>query len=173
MADEQVDRFLASLEATFDASVARAEEEAATDLALSLLQDATLADVVRRAGPLEAVCLHGTVTVRSVGTNYLACDAGILLPLSRAIVRSVRGGTPPTITDDPLLSVLRRAARRGARVEITTTGGTVVGRLVRACVDHVVVHESIAGRRNRSDRGEALVGVAAIESIRIVDEAMP
>jgi hypothetical protein len=167
VADEQVDKLIESLEATFDASVARAEDEAASDLALSLLQDATFVEALRHSGPLEAR-IDGRVPapVTEVGDNYLACGSGgsLIVPLGRAVVATTAPGSGPVARETTLLSVLRGHVRRGSIVEVTAHGVAYRGRLAQACIDHLVI--VLAGAAQRGPR-ELLIGVQAIEAISV------
>lgn len=168
MADRHIDRLIESLEATFDAGLARAEEEAASDLALSLLQDAELIDVLRRRGPLNALLPDGiTLPVSSIGENYLACGSSgdVLVPLATAMVAAAPSGPSPQMSGLSLLGLLRQLVRRGRHVEIWGSGVRLRGRLARACADHVVVE---VPRGPDGDGAEVFVGVRALERIRLL-----
>lgn len=153
LADARADRFLAWLDASFDASIAREEDEAASDLALSLRQDRSAFLALRRAGPLEVVMPDGApASVSHLGRDYLATSppAVALLPLDGAIVAVMSRGTRPRVRDRSLAEVLHALARNRAWVELTTNAGLVSGRIVVAASDHLeldgVVRRLIVGR---------------------------
>lgn len=146
MADSGVDRLLASLDATFDASIAREEDEAASDLAHSLLEDLSLGDVLPRVGPLTVVLPGGvSLPVSVVGRDYVAGGSPpTLIPITGALLM-VSGESDPAVMPEDLAAALRRLARAGSTVRATCQGVEVVGRLRRATVDHILM-ETAGGR---------------------------
>jgi hypothetical protein len=142
MADPGLDRVLAELEAAFDAAVTREEDEAAEDLAFSLLQDRPLRDSLIRSGPVSAFLPSGaTRAVVAVGTDYVVCERPVptVIPLRRTVLVRDAEGPVPRSADRDLVGLLRTWARRGAQVELDTDAGTFGGKLVSAGADHVVL----------------------------------
>lgn len=170
VADDNLGSMLGSLEATFDARLARAEDEAASDLAFSLLQDLSLTEALERAGPLQVLRAgHPPIPVTEIGADYLGCAPATFIPLGRAIARPIAGPTPVR-TDQPLVALLRRHARRGTCARVTARGAVHTGVLARACRDHVV----IARRRRGLDAlepasAETFIPLDLIDEIRLED----
>jgi hypothetical protein len=168
-ADDNLRAVLGSLEATFDARVARAEDEAASDLAFSLLQDLSLSEAATRAGALEIVMGdRAPLPVAEVGVDYVAASgrSPTVVPLGRAALRTIPAGRAPESLDRSLLELLRAWAREGRAVAIHAGGGVHRGRLVRACRDHVVVN-GYAGTARGDD---VLVPLEMIEQLRLEGE---
>jgi hypothetical protein len=174
VADDHLNKLLDRLESSFDAGVARAEDEAASDLALSLLQDASLTDALQRDGALIVHLAEGsTAPVVRVGADYVACArAGgeVVVPLARAIVSGSPEGEPPLATERSLVSALRELVRRGAPVEVRTAVGTIRGRLAVATADHVVITRDGPphGFAGQAD-GRVYVALDAVAEIHVVE----
>jgi hypothetical protein len=142
MADERLARLFESLDTGFDAALARTEDEAATDLAMSLLQGRTLADVILREGSWTALLPGGVrVPVAAVGADFLV--AGMrrrrVVPLSRATVASAPSGRTPQSIDARLLEVIRDLARKGTQVQVAADSGEFEGRLAAVGPDYLKV----------------------------------
>ncbi|HEY7875362.1 MAG TPA: hypothetical protein VIG64_09595 [Actinomycetota bacterium] len=166
MADEHIERLLDHLETSFDAGVARAEDEAAADLALSLLQDATLSHALQRDGAASVLLAGGgSAAVTEVGSDYLMCGEGgdIVVPLARATVAGT-SGPPPSASGSSLLVLLRELVRHGATVEVTSSSGSYRGRLAAAAHDHVVV----AAQHGASGQRRWYVAQGSIEVVRVL-----
>lgn len=163
MGDSGVDRLLASLDVAFDAAVAREEDEAASDLAYSLLEDLSLAEALPRMGPLAAVLPGGvSLAVSVVGRDYVAAGSPpILIPVTGALLMT-SGESDPEITSEDLLGALRRLARAGQMVRVSSDGVESVGRLRRAAVDHLLI-EGATGRA-------VVVGIEAVTAVALVPE---
>lgn len=162
MADAHIDRWLSSLNATFEAAMAREEEQAAGDLAFSFLQDLNQVETLRR-GKAAVLRLAGgaSLPVGRVGSDYIAAGnpPNLLVPLERAVILIAASGPAPETADDSLLLLLRRAARLGASVHVTTSQGQWEGRIAKAAADHTVISAS----------GQNIVmGNRAIRSIRLL-----
>ena len=161
-------RVIDGLEATFDATLARAEDEAASDLALSLLQDAHLGDELRRGAwtALRPGRLPQAVVI--LAEDYVVTEDGAAIRLSSALfVRDESGRRRPRDEDGSFLELLRRHVREGVQADVSTSAGALRGRLVRACVDHVALSTGGAGLP------ETLVPMAAIEAVRVVEPGGP
>jgi hypothetical protein len=163
--DPELEQVIARLEARFDAALAREEEEAAADLALSLRQDRLLADLIREGGALRVVVGDGALSpVTVVGTDY--CGTGTPLSclhrLGSAPLLAGAAGSTPEPRGDSLQEVTRRWARRGQRVELgLETDGGLVGRLAQVGPDSLVL-EGVGGR--------FIVPLWIVRSIRLVHE---
>ena len=137
---EGVERVLSHLEVEFDAAIARDEEVAADDLALSLDQDRNLAQAVSAVGGLRLFNREGASrSVVEIGNDYLLISGPeeAYVPLARAVVLSERDCPRPRRTEDTFLDVLRRWSREHRRVAIETRAGRFEGELSRARRDHV------------------------------------
>jgi hypothetical protein len=156
--DERLDRVFEGLSATFDAAVAREEDIAASDLAFSLAQDRTIAELLqRRAG---ALLLDGQTRfpVTAVGNDYLMTeDPTTVVPLARAVVVADARGRPADVRRGGMVALLRSWARAGACVQVGTPQGVFSGRIVRASTDHLCV----CGRR------EIAVALGAVRWVRV------
>jgi hypothetical protein len=139
VADPVGERLLAELEAGFEVALDRAENDAANDLALSLIQDRDLAAVLRR-GPSE-VLMEGTRgRVEVIGPDYVVATFGErrLIPLQRGCF-ILGSGEMPTRSALPLVDLLRKWTRHGARIQISHSQGTQCGFLLAAGRDHVLI----------------------------------
>ena len=147
MADERVNELLDVLEASFDAGVAAADDAAASDLALSLLQDLALAEAVTRSGTVDALLAGGArMRVAEIGTDYVRGDGSParIVPLRRVLLTTSSDGAGPVRSEHSLVSLLRALVRRRAIVEVRTEWGLHSGRLLTAALDHVAVGVSNA-----------------------------
>ena len=92
--DKNLGSTLRELDARFDATLAREEDEAAADLALSLQQDVALKITLGGKGWRMRLPEGSTQPVRSVGNDYAICGsrAEALVPLDRE--RSRGNGAP-------------------------------------------------------------------------------
>jgi hypothetical protein len=168
--DPILDRLIASLDASFDASIARQEDEAASDLAFSMVQGRTFREAIR--GRPLALCLDGgaRLAVTAVGRDYVAAG-GTLSPSSTAVLGplafSAAGAgravpaAPPVARDDTLLEMLRSWARAGRDLEVSTGSMTIRGRLACATEEHL---ELVA------PTGRWLVGFEAVRWVRSARE---
>ena len=163
MADGQLDKFIESLEATFDARVSRDEDEAAADLAFSLLQDQRLIDALGRLGPCDLrLPERPAAPITEIGEDYVRAG-DVVVPLESVIAQPApdRGDRPAT-REASLLELLRRVARAGGRVEVAAGAQRLVGRLSRACADHVAL---------ATPRGELVLAAGVVQEIRILDDS--
>jgi hypothetical protein len=159
VADQEVEGLVRDLSASFEARVARAEEIAAADLAVSLEQDADIPDALSRwRGACIAMEDLPPLAVTEVGRDYLS--AGIptqaVVPLSRAIVTRAPSESRPVHTDQLLILALRPWSRDRLQVRVKAEGRIHQGRLVRAAWDHLLL-----GRGQH----EVLIGLGALEWI--------
>ena len=158
-----LDQVFAGLETEFEANIARAEDEAASDLALSLVQDRSLPDALIAAGRVQLRLDDLQLPIAEIGPDHLlARNAGgepVLVPLDNVVVAV--GPTPisPTRAAISLVERLRGWSRRGGEVEATTAQGRVSGQLRAAGRDHVSV---------RAVGGDVIVAVGALRSIRLL-----
>jgi hypothetical protein len=154
-----LDTFLGRLEASFDAQVTRAEDDAASDLAFALRQDRTLRQRVERR-PCEVWVDGSWHRVAAIGPDALVVGDPIrlLVMTSTACLRQTGGDTPGSAPT--WLAMLRRLARQGAHIEIISLAGArATGRLAAAASDHAWIEGA---------HGWAAFSWAAIEGIRLV-----
>ncbi len=127
---------LSDLDALFGAELARQEDEAADDLAISLRADRHLAEVLTE-GPFAVVLDQRTIPLERVGRDFIE-GGGFIAPFDRhRFVTSAGERARPT--DLSLVECLRSLARAGTPVELALEDGTVDGALVGAAPDHLVV----------------------------------
>lgn len=163
MAGSEFDGLFTSLDAGFDATLAREEEAAAADLAVSLAQGRSLAETVAHHGPLAVQLSDGVrLPVAEVGTDHVATEGPfrLVVPLAAALLVEGGEGSSPAASDRDIVSILRAWARRGLEVRVTTPYGTIDGRLMRAGLDYLAIY---------STRGERLLApLGLVRSIGLV-----
>lgn len=156
------DKLIASLDASFDAAVAREEDVAASDLAFSLLQERPLPEVLVRRGPALIQLRDGaSASLSVVGRDYLGAGnpLELLVPAASAVVVPAEDGASPDYRRETLSTVLRRWARVGQKVQVETTIGAFCGVLVAVGRDHLWL---------QSEESWAVIGAASVEVIRAV-----
>ena len=161
MADRNLDGLFESLGAQFEASAARAEEQAADDLAFSLLQDRRLADVLARSDAAMAHLPSGTTApVLAIGEDFvIAGRPSWLVPLSRASFTPAPSGPRPRRLELDSISFLRGWARSAATVEVTADCWRGAGKLVSVGLDYL---------RLECRGGPILVPASAIETVALL-----
>ncbi|MQB00418.1 MAG: hypothetical protein GEU78_09030 [Actinobacteria bacterium] len=155
----ELDTLLGRLEASFDAQITRAENEAASDLAFSLRQDRTLRQRVERR-PCEVWMDGSWHRVAAIGPDVLVVGDPIrlLVKTSAACLRQSGGDIPGSAPE--WLALLRTLARQGADIEIISfAGARATGRLAAAASDHAWMEGA---------HGWAAFSWTAIEGIRLV-----
>lgn len=155
----ELSTFLRKLEDSFDAQLARAEDEAAADLAFALRQDKTLRQRLERR-PCQIWVDGSWHDVAAVGPEVLVIGdpTRILVHSSTACLREASGNPPRSAPS--WLSVLRALAREGAEVElISLVGARAAGRLIAASADHLWVD---------GPHGWAAFSAATIGGVRLV-----
>jgi hypothetical protein len=159
VADTRLLKLLSSLEVQFDAAVAREEDEAASDLALSLRQGLVLRDVMRR-GPWVARFDGFARPVSLVGRDFVACDGpdAILVPQRRLVVAPSDSGDAARFSPASLVETLRAVCRSGADVEITCGEAAINGRLIQVGPDHAAV---------LSASGPTFIALEAVDRVRL------
>ena len=157
-----LNKLLLGLGAQLEAAERRAEDEAADDLALSLAQDATMADSLTRGGAIVVMVRGGgRLAVSAVGADFLWIDEPgyQLIPIHRAVVRLEERGSPPARWERSLVQACRVLVRAGAIVEVTCTFGSPAGKLELAGRDFLAV---------ATDHGRTVVPYKAIQSVRVI-----
>ncbi len=164
MADNDIDLFLSELDATFDATLDRAEAEAVSDLAHSLAQETSLArrlHSARCAFLIRTGKLPAPVTV--IARDYVVIDWPdlVIVPLRSAILRvpknaSEPAGPRPRHSDALLVGTLRHLARKQPNASVNVDGDVYTGVIRRAAPDHIALDTS---------RGEVLVAIERIAEI--------
>jgi hypothetical protein len=168
MATHPFEGLFTSLAAGYEAALAREEDAAASDLAFSLRQDRTLLQSLVRLGPIAL--LQGDFVEKPVlviGRDYLNASLNgeddrarvqgtLIVPLHRAVIVPGGASEPPVVRDETLVQALRRWARLGKAVTLSTRWGDFRGHLTVVSPKHVEIQ---AGRRL------VVVGLSAVESI--------
>ncbi len=138
----ELDPVLTSLAASFEAAVARSEEEAAADLALSLRQGRALIELLQQADGLEAHLAGGArYPVTLVGDDF----CGLGEPVTRvvawdsALFQSTASPVVARRFDGDLITLARDWTRLGAYIEVVTAAGGLRGRLAEAGSDYLCV----------------------------------
>jgi hypothetical protein len=165
MADARVERLIASLDAAFDASIARQEEEAADDLAFSLRQDRSLTAAMASGAPLCARMIDGAaLPITHVGSDCVRAGlrGEVVIPVTRLVAETAASATasrPKVRGDETMLGIVRRGARAGVSAEIRSGSRVLKGRLIRATPDHI----ELLGRD-----GRALVSLEAVDCLTLL-----
>ena len=161
MTDPRLERLFASLDASFDAALAREEDQAATDLALSLRHDLPLTDVVSRGSWTVWLAEGARAPVAVVGRDFIGTDGNgpLIVPADRAVLHAASGSRPRGI-DLSLLELLRIMARRPVNLQIDHAEGRIAGRLCVVGTDYLVLDTTI---------GRWLIGLHAVTAIRLHD----
>lgn len=142
--DSGVDRVLGGLEAEFQAASARADDEAAADLAFSLRQDLDMREeIARLSDPHVLLAGGGRRPVSVVGQDFIGCGE----PVERAqlfrssIVVQGRGNQHAAPSPLTFLELLRLWARGCLTVQIELRESDVglVGMVRRAATDHLTI----------------------------------
>ncbi len=163
--DPELEKVIARLEARFDAALAVEEEEAAADLAISLRQDRSLAELLRSGGALRLLDTDGAGSAVTVlGADY--CGTGTPLACVRRLgslpLLVENGGRPPETRRDSLQEVAPGWDRAGRRVLVgLDTAQNVSGRLIQVGPDNVVLEKGT---------GRLIVPLWSVGSIRLVHE---
>lgn len=164
MADRGMDRMLRHLNVGFEAAIAREEEEAARDLAYSLLQGFDIGSALRRWGAAELRSVDGSLLpIEELGQDFVAAGGSTLLcPHTHLVAYRAAVGSAPALTDETLVVRLRLWARKGARVLVRTSEGSVFrGRLVRVGPDHFEL---------ASEVGSILVATTMVAWVKLARE---
>lgn len=158
--DPQLDRLFSTLEAQFGASIDRAEEEAASDLALSLRQDLGLRDALL-LGPCTVLTESGQQSVCEVAKDHVRAATGpALIPLAAATFE-MGGDTTPVDSSTSLTQALRAEGRGARTVSVETRDRITTGRVSACSEEHLSLLAS--GR-------EVLIPLGQIRSIRLSPE---
>lgn len=162
--DAELERVVARLEARFEAALARDDEEAAADLAVSFAADEPLnISIMRAGGGVLQLAAGEQHEVSSVGSDYVACGdpAWLISPIGAVSVLLAGQGDPPSEIPDTFRQVARRWARERRFVVVTATIGETRGLLMRVSPDHLEV---------RGLAGLLLVPLQLVTSIRLARE---
>lgn len=146
---------LADLDALFGAEIARQEDEAADDLAISLQSDSRLPEVLAR-GSFQLVLGERTIPVESVGRDFVESGT-FIVPLGRYhFIASTGERTRPAHLG--FVDRLRLLARSRAAVELSLEGQTLRGRLSTVSPEHLVID---------ARAGSAIVPLGAIRWVKV------
>ena len=152
---------LEALSASFDATIAREENQSASDLAFSLRQNRLLIDVLPRLGAAELCLPDGArACVSVVGNDYLGAGDPIELavPASRAVLVQGGLGGAAERRRESLAMVLRGWGRQGLKVQVDTGCGTLGGLVGAVGSDHIQLQTRL---------GWALVNLASVDALRV------
>jgi hypothetical protein len=141
MAEGRVDGLLESLGATFDAALAREEEAAATDLAMSLRQDRSLLDLLHR-GSWRAVLEPGlSPHIAAVGHDVVVAEepGRHLIPTARLQITPAPELDKAERVGASLIEMLRDLARASLPVLVPSEGGSQEGVLRWVGTDHLAL----------------------------------
>lgn len=141
MQEDRLDDVIAELSAQLEAAIEREERIAASDLAASLLQDLSLADVLVRAGHEAELPDGAWLPVTFAADDHVETGGGrapVIVPLEVCVLRPAQ--VPPARRRRAsLLEILRALARDKARVVIHLGRGVLEGTLSRVGRDHVII----------------------------------
>lgn len=117
--DLQHQGMLDALSVSFDAAIAREEDEAASDLAFSLMHDVRFPDALTRTAHSWQGPDGSLVPVRGVGEDFVLAGANIsfYVPFPRLVVAEDLSGTAASPLDLSLLGALRGLCRGAVEVE--------------------------------------------------------
>jgi hypothetical protein len=141
----RTDGFLSDLEASFEASLARDEDVAASDLARSFRNDESLSEVLARCDGASLELSDGTrLPVVEVGPDYVVAgaNADVLVHHDRALFHPGDHDGGATRTESSWLSVLRGWAADGRRVQVRAHEGVFGGSLVVVGRDFLRIENS-------------------------------
>lgn len=162
MAESDLEGLFASLDAGFEGASARADEEAANDLAFSLAQDESATRILGRSGHhlLMADGARGPIMI--VGRDYVigGPSGDLVIPLERCVAVANAEASLPEIRDSDLTALLRSAARNGATVEIDVGCIVLTGRVRAASPEHMVIE---------ARQGRLCLGRAAVQRLRLLN----
>jgi hypothetical protein len=147
-------------QASVEAAAARLDEEAAADLARSLLQDVDMSEALQRWGA-GAIRLEGgsSVPIEVLGTDFVAGAGGsVIVPLAR-LVAVEQDGVPFQTVEEAMVQRLRAERYPGAKAQVTTPSGTIEGTLERVGGDHLEL-QGMGGR--------VIVALDAVRLVRFV-----
>jgi hypothetical protein len=155
---DQLDGLFVSLEAGYEAILSREEDAAASDLALSLLQDRDLASALANSGPIGLRRDGVAIPVIALGRDYVVLgDRGrSIIPLSSCGAFETCSGNEPAGVDGRFTQVMRTFVRDRAVVRIGTPLGMIEGVAMSAGRDHVIV---------RTDQKLAIVSYSKISVV--------
>lgn len=163
--DGSVERFIAGLEARFEALLARDEETAADDLAGSIDRGTVLHERLRAEGRALSVLTPGggRAQASTLGRDHLGCGSPVILVAALAwAVLAEEPGDPPAVTDVTMSQALRPWAEGRRGVEVSSLGeASYAGNLVLVASDHLILER--AGTR-------LLIPSERVASVRLFPE---
>lgn len=162
--DYELERVIARLEQRFDAAVTREEEEAASDLAVSLEHDRSFARLVRAGSALRLLEGDGaTPPISVIGSDYCGTGEpiGCIRRLGTAALITEEGGPRPALRRDTFQEVLRRWARSRPRIDLRLASGDLQGRLGPVGPDNLMME---------GPGGRVIVPLGLVLAIRLVPE---
>lgn len=164
---------VSDLEASFAAALRRDEDQAADDLARSLVCEQSLARAVSYLQDPEALSTDGRrLAVFEIAEDHLLArpERPTCVPFASAVIRGQPGGSTPdskariTRSTRTLSQRLRDWSQRGATVRVVTARGTYEGALTRATKDHLAL---------TSPSGETCVAYRAVHEVALLEADHP
>ncbi|MGI8774403.1 MAG: hypothetical protein ACR2KQ_05205 [Actinomycetota bacterium] len=137
---DHIDQMLQGLSAAFEGSVARHEELAADDLAVSFLQGRSLHEVLGRGKALALLDREASgPPVSLLGSDYVAVGKPprLIVPLEHAVVRVGSDNEPPQHIEESWIQ--RARSWRGRRVLVRVLGSEMSGVLSLVGADYLVL----------------------------------
>ncbi len=142
-----MDRLLDSLGVEFEAELARYDDAAADDLALTFLQDSTLAHSLQGQGwridPVLETPSAGK-RVEEAGLDYVLAGGVVVMTARASFLASAHD--PPITSDRTFREVLRGWTRPPMVVDLKAGPSEFRGRLTRAARDYVALSTSVGER---------------------------
>lgn len=161
--DGQGESLFASLEASFEAQLCRADDEAASDFAFNLLQDRDLVDALTRSGARVLLTPSGTtLPLTEVGSNYALGERNgrrVLVPIHLVASHPADRGRLPVRRERTMLRLLREEVLRNTKVELDIFSEILRGKLVAAGKDHL---------RLQQPEGQTVIALAAIRAVTLL-----
>lgn len=144
---DRIDQILEGISDSFNGRLARDEEIAADDLALSFRQGRALREVLAQARGLSLLAEDGVEEpITLLGGDYVGAGNPLrsLIPLDHAVVQCLERVEPPLQTAGSWIEKAR--SWRGSHVVVRLAPGELAGVLSLVGPEHVVI-----------DRGEEIV----------------
>ena len=160
MGDAGLQSLFDSLELGFEVGLARDEEEAASDLAVTLRQSQGLREVLARYPAIFQAPGVSPASISLLGHDcVMSEDAGLLAPIAAVHFHvGPAEGDRPRLTPETFVQVLRRWARLRSPVAIQAEAGPVTGRLMACAEDHIEI---------QAKSGRVLIPLRGVVAVRL------
>ena len=159
MADAGLQSLFDSLEVGFGAALARDEDEAAADLAVTLRQSQSLREILVRSPARFHAPGITSASISLLGRDFVMSERRGLLARIDAVHFTIGTGTSrPRLSPETFIQFLRCRARERAPVRVETAAGRVLGRLMATPEDHLEIVGSF---------GRVLVPLSGVVAVRL------